>query len=96
MCVRCFFGLVGLFLLIIALVLGYPIIKTYYELGLVPRFPTAILATGLVLLGSLSFTCGLILTVSPMDGAAVSPLALALAVLNVEFLSRQGWNRLGP
>jgi hypothetical protein len=55
-----FFGLVGLFLLIIALMLGYPIIKTYYELGLVPRFPTAILATGPVLLESLSFTCELI------------------------------------
>ena len=56
-----FFGALGLLLLIIALVLGYPVVKTYYEIGLVPRLPTAILATGLVLLASLSFTCGLIL-----------------------------------
>jgi hypothetical protein len=34
---------------------------TYAETGLVPRFPTAILATGLTLLGALSFTAGLIL-----------------------------------
>jgi glycosyltransferase involved in cell wall biosynthesis len=56
-----FFGSVGLLFLLVALVLGYPVVQTYYEVGLVPRFPTAILATGLVLLGSLSFTCGLIL-----------------------------------
>ena len=36
---RCFVKVkIALFLLIIALVVGYPIIKTYYELGLVPRF----------------------------------------------------------
>jgi hypothetical protein len=56
-----FFGSVGLIFLIIALVLGYPVVKSYYETGLVPRLPTAVLATGLVLLASLSFTCGLIL-----------------------------------
>jgi glycosyltransferase involved in cell wall biosynthesis len=56
-----FFGWVGLVFLIIALVLGYPVVKSYYEIGLVPRLPTAVLATGLVLLASLSFTCGLIL-----------------------------------
>lgn len=44
-----------------ALVLGIPIVATFVETGLVPRFPTAILATGLVLLGFLSLTCGLIL-----------------------------------
>jgi hypothetical protein len=37
------------------------VVKTYYDIRLVPRLPTAILATGLVLLASLSFTCGLIL-----------------------------------
>jgi hypothetical protein len=56
-----FFAAPALLLLIIALVLGYPVVKTYYEIGLVPRFPTTVLATGLVLLASLSFTCGLIL-----------------------------------
>jgi hypothetical protein len=55
------FGSVGQLFLVIALVLGHPVLKTYYEIGLVPRLPTAVLATGLVLLASLSFTCGLIL-----------------------------------
>ncbi len=56
-----FFGLFGITFLIISLFLGYPLVKTYYDIGLVPRLPTAVLATGLVLLASLSFTCGLIL-----------------------------------
>ena len=35
--------------------------ETYVETGLVPRFPTAILCTGLVMLACMSATCGLIL-----------------------------------
>jgi glycosyltransferase involved in cell wall biosynthesis len=41
--------------------LAIPIILTWLETGLVPRFPTAILSTGLMLLGFLSLVCGLIL-----------------------------------
>jgi len=44
-----------------AVMLGVPIVNTFLETGLVPRFPTAILATGLVLLGFLNLACGLIL-----------------------------------
>jgi len=44
-----------------ALVLGFPLLSTYLETGLVPRFPTAILATGLMMLAGLSLGCGLIL-----------------------------------
>jgi hypothetical protein len=34
---------------------------TYLQTGLVPRLPTAVLSTGLVLLGIVSLSCGLIL-----------------------------------
>jgi len=34
---------------------------TYLDTGLVPRFPTAILAVGIMLLGFLSFFTGLVL-----------------------------------
>jgi len=44
-----------------ALVLAVPIVQTYMETGLVPRFPTAILATGIMLLAFLSLTCGFVL-----------------------------------
>lgn len=45
----------------VSLLLGYPLIATYLETGLVPRFPTAVLTTGLFLGASLSMVCGLIL-----------------------------------
>jgi glycosyltransferase involved in cell wall biosynthesis len=38
-----------------------PILQTFLETSLVPRFPTAILSTGLMLAGFLSFLAGLIL-----------------------------------
>lgn len=56
-----FYGAFSLLLALVAVVLAVPLAITYVETGLVPRFPTAILATGLVLLASLSFFTGLIL-----------------------------------
>jgi len=44
-----------------SLILGYPLIETYLETGLVPRLPTAILTTGLMLGALLAIVCGLIL-----------------------------------
>lgn len=45
----------------VSLVLGVPVVSTWLETGLVPRFPTAILATAIMLLSAISLTCGLIL-----------------------------------
>lgn len=56
-----FFGTTALLLALLALVLAGPIFVTYVQTGLVPRFPTAILTSGLMLLASLSFACGIIL-----------------------------------
>lgn len=46
-----------------AVILAFPILRTFYETGLVPRIPTAILSSALVLLGGLCFACGIILDV---------------------------------
>ena len=56
-----FFGFAALVLLVIGLGLGLPVVITFFHTGLVPRLPTALLSTGLVLLSFLSFACGLIL-----------------------------------
>jgi glycosyltransferase involved in cell wall biosynthesis len=56
-----FYGDIGLILLIAGLILAAPLIHTYLLTGLVPRQPTAILVTGLVILAFLSFFSGLIL-----------------------------------
>jgi glycosyltransferase involved in cell wall biosynthesis len=56
-----FFSLVFGFLSVLSLLLAYPILITYLQTGLVPRFPTAILSTGIMTLAFLSLTCGFIL-----------------------------------
>ncbi|WP_114394942.1 glycosyltransferase family 2 protein [Oleisolibacter albus] len=55
------FGLASLVLALVSILIAIPVFITYYETGLVPRFPTAVLATGLGLLSFLALTCGLIL-----------------------------------
>ncbi len=56
-----FFGLIAALLALSGIVVAIPLAITYLQTGLVPRFPTAILATGLMILASLCFFCGLIL-----------------------------------
>jgi glycosyltransferase involved in cell wall biosynthesis len=56
-----FFGVLGLVLALMSIGLAVPIFSTYLEEGLVPRLPTAVLSTGLMLLAFLSVACGLIL-----------------------------------
>ena len=56
-----FFGLIGAFLLAAAVVLSVPLVITYLNTGLVPRFPTAILVTGMTIVAVLCFFAGLIL-----------------------------------
>jgi glycosyltransferase involved in cell wall biosynthesis len=55
------FGITGLVLALISLGIAEPVLVTYYKTGLVPRFPTAVLAAAIMLLAFLSGTCGLIL-----------------------------------
>ncbi len=56
-----FFGTIAAALAILSLIVGFPLLDEYVKTGLVPRFPTAILATGIMLLSSLSFITGLVL-----------------------------------
>ncbi len=56
-----FYGGFAAFLAAFALVLAAPLVITYAETGLVPRFPTAILVTGLMIVSVISFAVGLIL-----------------------------------
>ena len=56
-----FFGSLASVLVVLALGLSIPLFITYAETGLVPRLPTAVLASGLMLLAFLSLAAGLIL-----------------------------------
>ena len=55
------FSAIGGVLLLAGLALGIPVVIEFWATGLVPRLPTAILASGLVVLAFLSFTSGVIL-----------------------------------
>jgi len=56
-----FYGSIGVLLAAVAVLLAVPLVITYVQTGLVPRFPTAILVTGLMILASLCVFTGLIL-----------------------------------
>ena len=56
-----FFSAGAALLLFVAMILGLPVVWTFWETGLVPRLPTAVLAASLVLAALLSFAVGLIL-----------------------------------
>jgi glycosyltransferase involved in cell wall biosynthesis len=56
-----FFGGIAAFLVLLSLILIYPVVVEYLETGLVRRFPTAILSTGIMLSALLSLTSGAIL-----------------------------------
>jgi glycosyltransferase involved in cell wall biosynthesis len=56
-----FFSIVAAILAGISILLGIPLLIGFIETGLVPRLPTAILATGLMLIAALSLASGFIL-----------------------------------
>jgi glycosyltransferase involved in cell wall biosynthesis len=56
-----FFSWCSLLFFAFGLIIGVPVVLEYARTGLVPRFPSAILAMGLVLVSLLLFICGLIL-----------------------------------
>ncbi len=56
-----FFSLIAVLFVSAGLFLGIPVILEFMETGLVPRFPTALLATGLMVLASISLVSGMIL-----------------------------------
>ncbi|MBS0231903.1 MAG: glycosyltransferase [Proteobacteria bacterium] len=74
-----FFSAVAAVLSLTALVLAWPIFVEFAHTGLVPRLPTAVLSTGLMLAAFLAFFSGLLL-----DGLAASRReAKRLAYLNM-------------
>ena len=56
-----FYGIGSALFAILGLVLGIPLILEFWHTGLVPRLPTALLASSLILIAILGFVVGLIL-----------------------------------
>ena len=56
-----FFSAIGVFLMLVSIGLAVPIVVTFLEEGVVPRLPTAVLSTGLMIVSILSVSSGLVL-----------------------------------
>lgn len=56
-----FFSIAAAVLAVISVIIATPVVLTFLETGLVPRLPTAVLSTGLMILAFLAVACGLIL-----------------------------------
>jgi glycosyltransferase involved in cell wall biosynthesis len=56
-----FFTVIGIVLALLSIGLAVPLVITYFEYGVVPRLPTAVLSTGLMILAVLSISSGLVL-----------------------------------
>jgi glycosyltransferase involved in cell wall biosynthesis len=56
-----FYGIISMMFAILGLLLGVPVIWEFWHTGLVPRLPTAVLASSLMLIAIMSLVVGLIL-----------------------------------
>lgn len=80
-----FFSIAALILFVLGFTLSIPVLVQYHQTGMVPRFPTAILSMGIVLLSFLSLACGLIL-----DSVAIGRKeAKRMVYLSIPFLQER-------
>ncbi len=56
-----FYGILAILFAITGIIFSLPLIEEYIQTGLVPRLPTAVLSTGLLIFSAISFITGLIL-----------------------------------
>lgn len=56
-----FFAGIAALLALASVIIAEPLVATYLQTGLVPRVPTAVLVTGMMLVAMLSFVCGVVL-----------------------------------
>jgi glycosyltransferase involved in cell wall biosynthesis len=83
------FGLSSLVFAAISVWLAWPLFVTFLDTGLVPRVPTAILATGLMLLAFVTLACGAILDVVTLGRREVK----RLSYLSLPRYRRPGYRR---
>lgn len=58
-----FFGIISLIFFVVGLIMFIPVLAEYFNTGLVPRFPTLIFSTFLIIVSLISFSIGNILDV---------------------------------
>lgn len=56
-----FFGIIALILFLVGLLIGMPVLLEFFKTSYITKVPSAILATGVMILSVLSFQSGIIL-----------------------------------
>ena len=72
-----FFGIVGMFLSVVSVAMVYPVFVEYFKSGMVPRYPTLIVACFLLTAALLSFVVALILDAVKKQSDLAFELSLA-------------------
>ena len=82
---RLLFGAIAAIIAVLSILLAIPLIVTWMQTGLVPRFPTAILCVGMMLMAGLVFSFGWLLHVITRGRIEAKRLAyLTLKAVSVE------------
>ena len=86
-----FFSLIAAILFITGVVLGFPLFLEFRRTHLVPRLPTGVLATGIMMLSFLSLVCGLVLDSVSRGRKEIKQLAYLAAGKADPMASRHPW-----
>ena len=88
-----FYGAVAGVLALTSVALAVPIVATYFATGLVPRLPTAVLATGIMLLAALSLSASVVLDTVTRGRREVRLLAY---LQHPPFSADEAWGNCAP
>jgi hypothetical protein len=89
-----FFSVMSVLLALLSCALAAPLVRTYLDTGLVPRLPTAVLSTGIMLIAFLSGVCGLILETVTRGRMEAKRLAYLNVPVRFSSVSSQSPGRL--
>ena len=86
-----FFTLISVILFVTGVVLGFPLFLEFRRTHLVPRLPTGVLATGIMMLSFLSLVCGLVLDSVSRGRKEIKQLAYLAAGQSTAVAERRLW-----
>lgn len=86
-----FFTLIAVVLFLTSVILGIPLITEFRRTHLVPRLPTGVLATGIMMLSFLSLVCGLVLDSVARARKEVKQLAYLAASAQAPMARFRSW-----
>jgi len=69
-----YFSMIALFFVAVGLIIGAPVIVEYIKTSYISKIPSAILASGLMMFGLISFVCGVILDAIKRMGSEIFEL----------------------